>query len=44
LAAGNAIFAQKIFEWLETEHPEAIGPINPHNDEIDRLFFNKQRV
>jgi acyloxyacyl hydrolase len=40
---GNAIFAQKIFEWLEVEHPEAIGPINPHNDEIDRMFFAQQK-
>lgn len=38
--AGNALFAQKFFDWLETEHPEAIGPINPYNAEIDNLFFN----
>lgn len=37
---GNAIFAQKFFEFLETEHPEALGPVNPHNEEIDRLFFS----
>lgn len=37
---GNAIFGQKFFEFLETEHPDALGPVNPHNDEIDRLFFN----
>jgi len=36
--AGNALFAQKFFEWLETEHPEALGPVNPHNDEIAALF------
>jgi acyloxyacyl hydrolase len=38
---GNAIFGQKFFEFLETEHPEVLGPVNPHNEEIDRLFFNQ---
>lgn len=37
--AGNALFAQKFFEFLETEHPEALGPVNPHNAEIDAMFF-----
>lgn len=37
---GNAMFAKKFFEFLETEHPEAIGPINPYNAEIDAMFFN----
>jgi len=41
--AGNAVFAQKFFEFLETEHPEALGPVNPHNAEIDALFFNNGR-
>ena len=41
--AGNAMFALKFFEWLETNHPEALGPINPHNDEIDQLFFSNNR-
>jgi acyloxyacyl hydrolase len=36
--AGNALFAQKFWQWLEAEHPEALGPVNPHNDEIARLF------
>jgi len=39
--AGNALFAQKFFEFLETEHPDAIGPINPFNAEIDALFFQE---
>lgn len=34
------MFAKKFFEFLETEHPEAIGPINPYNAEIDAMFFN----
>lgn len=37
--AGNALFAQKFFAWLETNHPETLGPVNPYNDEIDKLFF-----
>jgi len=38
--AANYIFAQQFFKFLEDEHPEAIGPINPKNDEIDALFFS----
>lgn len=38
---GNAIFGQKFFEFLETNHPDALGPVNPYNAEIDALFFNK---
>lgn len=38
---GNALFAQKFFEWLEQNHPEALGPVNPHNDEIAALFPNQ---
>ena len=40
--AGNALFAQKFYEFLETEHPEALGPINPHNAEIDALFYQNK--
>lgn len=39
---GNALFAKKFFEFLETDHPEAIGPINPFNAEIDARFFSQQ--
>jgi acyloxyacyl hydrolase len=39
---GNALFAQKFFQFLEQEHPEAIGPINPYNAEIDAMFFNDE--
>lgn len=39
---GNAIFAKKFFEYLEENHPEALGPVNPYNAEIDALFFNPQ--
>lgn len=38
---GNALFAQKFFEWLDANHPEALGPVNPHNDEIAALFPNQ---
>jgi len=41
--AGNAIFAQKFYEFLETEHPEALGPVNPYNAEIDALFFKQRK-
>lgn len=38
--AGNAVFAQKFFEFLENEHPETLPPVNPYNSEIDALFFS----
>ncbi len=38
--AGNALFAKRFFEWMEKEHPDALGPINPHNAEIDAMFFS----
>jgi len=38
---GNAILAKAFFNFLEEEHPDAIGPINPHNAEIDALFGKK---
>jgi len=37
--AGNAVFANGFWKFLESEHPDSLGPINPHNAEIDRLFF-----
>jgi acyloxyacyl hydrolase len=41
---GNAIFGSKFTQFLETEYPDALGPINPHNEEIDRLFFNQNQM
>ena len=38
--AANNIFAQTFFQFLVDHHPEAVGPINPHNAEIDALFFS----
>lgn len=37
--AGNAMFALGFWEFLETQHPEAIGAVNPHNAEMDAMFF-----
>jgi hypothetical protein len=38
--AGNALFAQQFFLWMETEHPEVLGDVNPNNAEMDAMFFN----
>lgn len=35
---GNALLAKKIWEWLEAEHPAALGPANPYNAEIDAFL------
>ena len=37
--AANALFAKDFFAWMEKNHPDALGPINPHNGEIDAMFF-----
>ena len=37
--AGNAAFAITFFQWLQENHPNAVGAVNPHNAEIDALFF-----
>jgi lysophospholipase L1-like esterase len=37
---GNAMFAQEFFNFLEKNHPDAIGPINPFNEEISQMFFS----
>ena len=34
----QSAMADDIWEWLEKEHPEALGDINPHNDLIEMLF------
>ena len=36
--AGNAMFAEAFWKYLEENHPDAIGPENPHNEEIDKVF------
>ena len=38
--AGNALFAQQFFLWMESEHPEVLGDVNPYNAEIDAIFFS----
>ena len=34
----QAIIAEQLWLHLEREHPDALGPVNPHNAEIQRLF------
>ena len=40
--AGNALFGQKFYEFLVNEHPEALGPENPYNAEIDALLASSR--
>ena len=35
---GNAIGTKFFFERMEAELPSWIGPVNPNNAEIDRIF------
>jgi hypothetical protein len=37
----NQILSDVVWEYLEKEFPEAIGPINPFNDDI-RMIFGDQ--
>lgn len=41
---GNAMFGQQFFAFLEQNYPEALGPVNPYNAEIDAMFFNKDKA
>lgn len=35
---GNMLLAESLWKNLVQLYPQAVGPINPHNDEIDLLF------
>jgi len=35
---GNTLIAQGLYDWLNQNHPEALGPINPNNAQIEKLF------
>lgn len=32
------LLAMNMWEWLEKNAPDALGPINPHNDDITAKF------
>ena len=36
--AGNQYLASALWDFLLQNHPEALGPVNPHNEEIARRF------
>lgn len=33
--------AKLVWEFLSKNHPEVLGPVNPKNGEIERLFNNQ---
>jgi lysophospholipase L1-like esterase len=35
---GNELLADKLWQMLEASYPQAIGDVNPHNEEITKLF------
>ena len=35
---GNMLLAEEMWDFLESNYPEALGDVNPHNDEISRRF------
>lgn len=35
---GNGLLAETIWKHLETKFPQALGDVNPHNAEIEKLF------
>jgi hypothetical protein len=35
---GQSLIAKGLYEWLEKEHSDVLGPINPHNELIEKLF------
>ena len=34
---GQMYMAQSVWEWIEENHPEALGDENPHNAEIESV-------
>jgi len=34
----NALVSEYLFNDLQTNHPEFLGSVNPHNSDIDRIF------
>jgi acyloxyacyl hydrolase len=38
---GNSLFAGEIWDLLEQNYPEFLGSVNPHNEEIARIFGNQ---
>jgi len=34
----NALMNDILFEQIQKDHPEWLGPINPNNDIIDKMF------
>ena len=46
MTSGNLAITQAVLHILQAqvEHPEALGPVNPHNAEIDALFFDGMRA
>lgn len=35
------LYAGAVWDWLEKEHPEVLGPVNPYNEAIDKRFGNQ---
>jgi hypothetical protein len=35
------LVAEQIWGWLEQEHPDTLGVINPHNAAIQATFGNQ---
>ena len=33
--------SKEVWEWMEENIPDALGPVNPHNDEIRAMFGNQ---
>lgn len=37
----NALAADEYWKFLTRKHPDWLGPVNPFNDEITRIFGNQ---
>ena len=34
----NQLYAAEIWDWLEAQHPDVLGPVNPYNEAIEKKF------
>jgi hypothetical protein len=32
------LYAGAVWDWLEKQHPDVLGPVNPFNEAIDTRF------
>jgi acyloxyacyl hydrolase len=37
----HALYADALWEFLENNYPDWLGPVNPYNDDVTKIFGNQ---